>query len=295
MESRTPRGNASGAPPEVLEKIKIGIAGWSYEDWKETVYPRGLKPGERLSYLAGYFDCIEINSTFYAIPTPRLSARWAAVASERPGFVFTCKLIRTLTHEKGDRGSQANAFKEGVKPLLEAGKLGAVLVQFPWYFRFTPENFDRVRAIAELLRDLPLVFEVRHRSFLNPEFFAFLSSAGAGLAGIDLPPSRSSLPPAAFPFGRVGYFRFHGRNREAWFDPKAGRDRKYDYLYSREELLPWVEKIKETARKTEKVFVITNNHYRGQAPANAVDLARLLGRRSEVPEPLLRSFPHLNQ
>ncbi len=275
--------------------VKIGVAGWSYEDWKEIVYPRGLKPGQRLPFLAQYFDCLEINSTFYANPRPQIAARWAELAEQRDEFLFTCKANRSLTHEEGNVDTEVRAFCGSLEPLTSSGRLGAVLVQFPWYFRFTPQNFDRVRRIADRMADLPLVVEVRHRSFLVPPFRDFLNQRAIGLANIDLPATRDSLPEGTYAYGPVGYFRFHGRNRKAWFDPKASRDQKYDYLYNLRELGAWVPRINAVVARTEKVFVIANNHYRGQAPANALDLAYLLGEKRRAPEPLLRAYPHLQE
>jgi uncharacterized protein YecE (DUF72 family) len=283
--------SGAGIPPTV----KIGVAGWSYEDWKERVYPRGLKAGDRLAYLAQYFDCIEINSTFYANPRAEVVRRWAELAAARAGFLFTCKVNRTLTHEGRDLHGEARAFRAATEPLAASGRLGAVLAQFPWFFRFTPENFDRLRRLADLMAGLPLVFELRHRSFLADTCLSFLAERGIGLAALDLPASRSSLPEGAYLFGPVGYFRFHGRNRTAWFDPKAGRDQKYDYLYGEDELSDWVPRIRAVAARAEVVFCIANNHYRGQAPANALDLAYLLGENRAAPEPLLRAYPHLRQ
>jgi uncharacterized protein YecE (DUF72 family) len=274
-------------------RIKIGVAGWSYDDWKGTFYPPGLKSGDRLAFLVEHFDCVEINSTFYANPRPDHVARWVEVVAAKPGFLLPCKLSQTLTHQDADLAAEARRFRTALAPLIESGRLGAVLAQFPWYFRLAPENLDRIAHLAELLGDLPLVLEVRHNSFLTDSFFSFLGERGIGLANIDLPASRTNLPASSHLFGPVGYFRFHGRNRDAWFDSTAGRDQKYDYLYTREELKPWVERIREVAGRAEKVMVIANNHYRGQAPANALDLACLLGKAPAIPETLGQVYPHL--
>ncbi|HAK96905.1 MAG TPA: DUF72 domain-containing protein [Planctomycetes bacterium] len=272
--------------------IKIGVAGWSYEDWQGVVYPRGLPPGARLPYLASFFDCIEINSSFYALPRPETAARWAAQAEDAaPGFLFTCKLLRDITHKGSDEA--AAPFRAAIEPLRAAGRLGAVLAQFPWNFERTTATFDRLRRLADGLAGLPLVLELRHRSFLDGGFPEFLAERGIGLANIDLPATATSLPASAFAFGPAAYFRFHGRNRKAWFDASAGRDRKFDYLYSDTELAPWVAHIRQAAAAAPAVFVIANNHYRGQAPANAIDIAHLLGRAPRAPAPLLAAFPHL--
>ncbi len=271
--------------------IKIGVAGWSYEDWQGIVYPRGLPAGARLPYLASYFDCIEINSSFYALPRPETAARWAAQVEDAPEFLFTCKLLSDVTHKGSDEA--VAPFRAAIEPLRAAGRLGAVLAQFPWNFDLAAATFDRLRRLADRLEGLPLVLELRHRSFLDDGFLQFLAERGIGLANIDLPATATSLPISAFAFGPAAYFRFHGRNRKAWFDASAGRDEKFDYLYTDEELGPWVARIAQAATAARTAFVIANNHYRGQAPANAIDIAHLLGRAPRAPAPLLAAFPHL--
>jgi uncharacterized protein YecE (DUF72 family) len=267
------------------------VAGWSYEDWQGIVYPRGLAPGARLPYLASFFDCIEINSSFYALPRPETAARWAAQVRDAPGFLFTCKLLSSITHKGSDEALAP--FRAAVEPLRAAGRLGAVLAQFPWNFEDTAAARDRLRRLADGLEGLPLVLELRHRSFLEEGFLRWLRERGIGLANIDLPAAATSLPASDFAFGPAAYFRFHGRNRAAWFDASAGRDRKFDYLYSDRELAPWIARIRRAAAEAPAVFVIANNHYRGQAPANAIDIAHLLGRVPCAPAPLLAAFPHL--
>ena len=269
------------------------MAGWSYEDWKGRVYPRGLAAGDRLRYLAGCFDCIEINSTFYALPRPGAAARWAAQVEGLPGFMFTAKLLRTLTHEHDPDWSQAEAYRQALAPLAASGRLGAVLAQFPWHFARTEDHVARIARIADHLEDWPLVLELRHASFLHEAFLDFLARRGLGLAEIDLPATAAGMRPHGFVGGMTAYFRFHGRNRAAWFDPAAGRDAKFDYLYSPEELAPWTGRIRAAAAGAAGVYVIANNHYRGQAPATAIDLARLLGGAPPVPPPLAAAFPHL--
>lgn len=257
------------------------------------MYPKGLPAGRRLGYLAQYFNTVEINSTFYAIPPRERTARWAEQMADRPDFRFTCKAVRTLTHEKRYDPSAADQFKIAMAPLAESGKLGAVLVQFPWFFDNTTDNRARIARIAQDLAGLPLVLELRHRSFFQDPVYRFLRQAGLGLANIDLPASRTHPPPLALALEPVAYFRFHGRNSRAWFDPKSGRDETYNYLYTKEELQPWVERIQAVSHQTSAIFVITNNHYRGQAAANALDLMLMLDLDTEIPETLGRAFPHL--
>lgn len=129
---------------------------------------------------------------------------------------------------------------------------------------------------------MPIVVEIRHRSFLEGGEgggLPFLESLGLGFVNIDLPRARTSPPPTSITTSDVGYFRLHGRNAKAWFDPKAGRDDKYHYRYSKSELLALLPLIETIANYTAVTYVVTNNHFRGGAPANALELADLLAER----------------
>ncbi len=281
-------------PPQcTTPPLYVGIAGWSYKDWENVVYPAGLPARERLAFLAEFLDCVEINSTFYAIPAVSTVTNWVRQVDDHPSFRFTCKANRALTHEKTYDAGKAEAFASAAAPLERSGKLGAVLAQFPWFFTFSADTFNRIRRISTDLAGYPLVLELRHRSFLHEEFLAFLHEKGIELAVIDLPHTRTSLPVHSFCCGNCAYFRFHGRNSKAWFNPQAGRDQKYDYLYSIDELKPWVQRIRDLAGRTQRIFVITNNHYRGKAVVNALDLAAQLKEPAAAPEPLIEHYPHI--
>ena len=128
-------------PESPLHRVRIGPAGWSYKDWEGVVYPAA--PGRRfdqLAYLARYFDAIEVNSSFYRIPPPAHAVSWARRTASNPDFRFTAKLYRGFTHEKAVEPGDAEAFRRFLDPLAEAGRLGALLVQFPWSFRNDAEN-----------------------------------------------------------------------------------------------------------------------------------------------------------
>jgi len=256
------------------------------------------------------------------------------VVEELPGFVFTTKVPKELTHdekiEPAALSGGAALLLESLKPLVEAGRLGAVLLQFPFYFRDFPGHRDRIRRLVEAFRPLPAVVEVRHPGFFfgplregkrpgeeegeepaqpvpaAPEerplstgpgsAIRFFEEIGAGFVNVDLPPSRATPPPTAINTSATGYVRLHGRNRKTWFNPKAGRDQKYDYHYSRNELAEWAERVRRLGERTERTFVILNNHFRGQAPANALLLLRLLGRSTAPPPPeLVAAFPELRE
>jgi len=278
-------------------RIRVGTSGWSYADWNGIVYPtkrrRGFVP---LSYLSEIFDAVEINSSFYRPPSPRSAESWLEKVSRNPRFLFTAKLWRRFTHEreKSWSPSEQNRVMEGFRPLHEAGKLGAVLVQFPWSFDANASNLEWLEAVRNAFQDYPLVVEVRHASWLAEERLDCLAKLGLGFCNIDQPHSAKSIGHTNLATGPIAYYRFHGRNRKAWFDRNAGRDERYNYLYGEDELEPWARDIEAMTNEVNRVFVMSNNHYRGQAAVNALQLkARLAGTRVPAPESLVSAYPVL--
>lgn len=160
--------------------IHIGPAGWSYKDWEETVYPQ--KPGKNfdpLEYLARFFNTIEINSSFYRPPTPSTTKAWATRVSANKKFSFSAKLHRLFTHERGKATKKdEKEFHDGMKPLLKAGKLGALLLQFPWSFKNTVEDRIYLAELLEKFSQYPLVLEVRHASWNTPAMYEWLEERG---------------------------------------------------------------------------------------------------------------------
>ncbi len=280
-------------------RYRVGPAGWSYADWKGTVYPEPRPRGfDELAWLAGYFDCIEINSSFYRPPTAKTAAAWARRTDHLEDFRFTAKLWQGFTHDReAENRSAARSFLDGIAPLEEAGKLGALLVQFPWFFENDPAGRDRIRRLAELFGEgRHLVVEVRHRSWTTREGILFLHGLGLNLCMVDMPLARDSIRPEPHLTGPVAYLRLHGRNADAWFSKGASRNDKYDYLYSPAELDDWLKKLGGMRGKPETTYVIANNHFRGQAPCNALQLrSRLSGRRVPVPAPLRATYPELDE
>ncbi len=279
-----------------LRDILVGPAGWSYADWRGRVYPEGAgSKFDTLALVAKYFDTVEINSSFYHPPTPETARSWLRRIAHNPQFVFTAKLSRTFTHERGKATSDdEKAFREGIDPLASAGKLGAVLLQFPWSFKNDREERSYVTELAERFKDYPLVVELRHESWNNPRILQTLEDLGVGLCDIDQPLFANSIKPSAEVTSSIGYIRLHGRNYQNWFREEADVIERYDYLYSRDELEPWVERIKEVAEKAKQTFVITNNHARGQSLANAFEiLAQLEEERVPGPAKLIETYPRL--
>jgi len=276
--------------------IRFGVAGWDYTDWWGPVYPadrKGKRSFDPLAYLARYFDTIEINSTFYRPPAERSASSWARRVVENPAFRFTAKLYRRFTHER-DRAwtvPEVDEVRRGMTPLAEADRLGCLLVQFPWSFKRDAAGREWLGDLVEAFPEFPLAIEVRHSSWNVPEFYETLRERGIGAVNIDQPVFRHSIKPGAEATGPVGYVRLHGRNYENWFRENAESHERYDYLYTKDELEAWLDRIHEVARQAHDTYVITNNHYRGQAPANALMLRELNGETIEIPYELQVAFP----
>ena len=275
--------------------IRFGTAGWMYKDWDGIVYPADKPAGfDPLHYLAQYFSTIEINSTFYGPAQPRTADRWIDRVSDFPDFRFTAKLWKRFTHERGTAWTRAEVkeARGALDRLMKADKLGAVLLQFPWSFRRTDENREWLDDLTRTFSAFPLVLEVRHSSWNTPDLYESLVERGIGFVNIDQPLFHHSIKPSASVTSRLGYVRVHGRNYKDWFRKGAGVEARYDYLYSREELEPWAERAKEIASVAEDTYVVTNNHYKGKAAANAVMLKSLVtGSKVEAPPDLLKAYP----
>lgn len=283
--------------------IRVGVAGWDYPDWEGTVYPSPHPRNfDRLTYLASIFDVIEINVTFYRQPDPAVARSWVDRVAGFPHFLFTAKLLRNFTHPQWHAPSEAETshdlardarrFREGIAPLLDAGRLGAVLAQFPHAFHDREESRDRLRAIRTLFPDLPLVAEFRHRSWGHEDPLLFLNELGIGFCNIDQPAIGTTLRPTGHVTAPPAYIRLHGRNADNWFRSAVPAATRYDYLYSMEELRPWVERAERLEERAEEVFFIANNHFRGKAPANALMVRSSVRRqRVEAPPELVDRYP----
>jgi uncharacterized protein YecE (DUF72 family) len=279
--------------------MRIGPAGWAYQDWKGVVYPKRKTPEfHEAAYLATYFDTIEINTSFYQPLRPKHCRQWLEWVSPNPRFLFTAKLWQKFTHEDDATGEDEHAVRAGFDVLQGAGKLGAVLLQFPFSFHRTNENTAYLKKLLKQFADYPLVVEVRHASWNEKSFYQMLHESGVGFCNIDQPVIGRSLEPSKETTAAVGYVRLHGRRYDTWFsdDPDVPSAERYNYLYSEKELAPWAERIRSVSSRAQKTFVITNNHYRGKGVVNALQLISLLtGAKVKVPELLRQHYPELEK
>lgn len=282
--------------------IWIGTSGYSFRDWVGTLYPVGTRQSDMLAQYVTHFPAVEINASYYHLPTAATFARMAERTP--PRYRFVVKLQKELTHTGGagqprggrervrdlDAGShedataivpagdvvaQCGAFLRAIEPLESTGRFHGALAQFPWGFRCTRPNLDHLRRLRDAYPVLPLFVEFRHESWARPETLGFLREISAGFVAVDEPRLKGLFPPWAETVGEIGYVRFHGRNAGAWWGgDNAGR---YDYLYSDSELEEWAGKIREMSARTREMFVFFNNCHGGKAAANAKRMGALLG------------------
>jgi uncharacterized protein YecE (DUF72 family) len=274
--------------------VYIGIAGWSYEDWKGIVYTD--RKTDQLEFVSRFVDCVEINSTFYRPPFEKTTESWRKRTEAKSGFFFTAKLHKDFTHEGKIDAEMVRHFHKGFEPLLNAGKLKHLLVQFRYDFDDTDEHRRHIARIIDSFSDaFSIAVEVRHKSWENPDALEFLGQKGVTVCNLDYPTTGNSFNPRLCTVGADGYFRMHGRNFEKWFS-KAGRDETYDYYYKPNELSQIKSTMDELAKAFESLTVIMNNHYRGAELANALELkAMLTNTKVAVPAGLLKTYPDLER
>jgi uncharacterized protein YecE (DUF72 family) len=251
--------------------IHIGTSGFSYPDWVGPVYPKGLPEKDWLPFYASLFSTVELNVTFYRIPSVRNIDAWIRRTPEN--FRFTVKAFRGLTHER--EHPDFAAFAASIRPLAQAGKLGSVLAQFPNSFHPIPENKAYLAQLKAGMGNFPLVAEFRHAAWASPERFQQLRELGIGYCCVDEPSLPGLMPPLAAVTSKTGYIRFHGRNAAHWYQHEDPAER-YDYAYSPEELNEWIPKIEQVAAETEETYVYFNNHPHGHGVAGAKILGGML-------------------
>jgi uncharacterized protein YecE (DUF72 family) len=254
--------------------IRVGTSGFSYKDWEGPFYPEGMPDRDKFSFYAREFDTVEINSSYYRVPTAATLAALAAKAP--PGFVFSIKANRGMTHEREDSAAVSAQFTEALKPWLEQGCLACVLAQFPTSFHCTPENLDVLRWLRDELESLPTVVEFRHVCWVSGRVFALLRSLDLGICCVDQPRLPNLLPPFGVVTSDIAYVRLHGRNAAKWWDHQEAWER-YDYAYAREELEPWAAKANQMSTSARLTLMYANNHWLGQAVDTARQLKLLLG------------------
>ncbi|MBA7468901.1 hypothetical protein ES707_04157 [subsurface metagenome] len=266
-------------------RLYIGTSGWSYPKgagtWTGYFYPKGKI--DELGYYSQFFNSVEINSSFYSPLNPEYVYRWTRRVPE--GFLFTVKLWQKFTHPKMFKqatGTEAtisqkdvDIFKSSLEPLARAGKLGALLAQFPPSFK--NDNFGQqiLQAVTKTFSQYRLAVELRHRSWSDePNTAKLLSAGNATWVQIDEPKFEFSIAQQLPLTSDIAYFRFHGRNAKDWW--QGNSETRYLYLYSAEEIQELSHRVTRASQQTRLTFAFFNNHWQGYAPRNAISMMKTL-------------------
>lgn len=266
-----------------IANCHIGTSGFSFADWVGPVYPAGLPKAKMLEYYESVlgFDAVELNFTYYTMPV----ARTLESMLDRTGsnFSFVVRTHKEMTHDiwqderrtvLKDTSAAFAQFSEGIKPLVESGRLGCVLVQLPVYFVPTAQNAEYLRRMPERLPGARLVVEFRNRAWLREEAFRMLEEAGLGYCVVDEPKLARLVPFAPRRTTDIAYFRFHGRNQN-WF--RASREERYDYLYTLAELEEFIPPVRALSAGAKATYLFFNNCHAGSAARNALLMKQMLG------------------
>jgi uncharacterized protein YecE (DUF72 family) len=255
------------------KRIVIGTSGYSYKDWIGKLYPPGTRSTDYLKVYAEEFGVSELNFTYYRMPEPNLTKKF----TEQTGsdFLFSIKAHKTLTHEKcPDLSSVSYLFLKGIEPIIESGKLGVVLLQFPYSFYYSKENRNYLDKLCEEFKCTPLAVEFRNNYWQKESVFNGLHGRDIAIVNVDEPDLGGLLKPSDTVTSKIGYVRFHGRNKENWW--KGDNVTRYDYLYTDNELKEWIPRIQTIAAQVPLVLIVFNNHSKGQAVHNARRLKKML-------------------
>ncbi len=249
-----------------MARLRFGCSGWDYEEWIGPFYRNASE--SKLAAYARVFDTAEINSTFYRAPSPGMVLGWARYSPE--DFVFAAKVPQTVTHERFldvARGAdkELSAYCELMRPLLEEGKLGPLLLQLPPRLRFEEPAIHR---FLDVLPDgFVFALEPRNKTWMTLEAFELLRETGVTYTIVDEP----LLPPDLHVTSKLAYIRWHGHGQDPW----------YNYRYPQEQLKDWVPRVQQVASQAETVYGFFNNHYHGYAPENCLQVLEMLGVRDQ--------------
>jgi uncharacterized protein YecE (DUF72 family) len=258
--------------PKTPAGIVVGTSGYSFADWVGPFYPPHLKPSQFLAYYARHFDAVEVNSTYYGIPDPRVIEQMERKTPA--GFRFMVKLNHAMTHESSRDPALYRQFLGVIEPLKAAGKYDGLLAQFPFAFRRSVHALQHMKTMRELLPGEPLFVEFRHRSWLEPTLSGELESLDLGFCAVDEPQMSNLMPPVVMRTTPDGYVRFHGRNADMWWE--GNRSTRYDYSYQEAELNEWLTRIRELAEQARRTYLFFNNCHAGQAARSAKLMQELL-------------------
>ena len=293
--------------------IRVGTASWTDPTMTAAgvFYPASVKTAEeRLQHYAATFPLVEVDATYYALPSAATAKLW--VERTPPDFTFDIKAHALMTGQGTETRRLPKAlrealpepvmtktriyakdlppdvldavwaaFRDGLEPLVEAGQLGSILLQFPRWFFPSSENRATIEDAAERLDGLACAVEFRNASWLNEKnaerTLRFLRDRQIAFVMVDEPQGfKSSVPPVTAVTSDLALVRFHGRNRETWEAKGITPAERFRYLYTRDELAEWAPKIRQVASEARDTHVLMNNCYANYGTTNAREMAALL-------------------
>jgi len=294
-----------------VNRVRVGTSGWSYPSgegtWNGIFYPeKKRKTFDELGFYAEHFDTVEVNSSFYRVPAIKTTQDWVKRTPAR--FEFSLKLFQKFTHpdmflkatgkDPADLDRKdVDEFRAAIEPIAAAGKLGALLAQFPASFKNEPGSRDYLAWLLHAFREYSLAVELRHRSFSDDpvETTRLLGEFGAALVQIDEPKFKTSIRQDLLPNVKTFYYlRLHGRNAAQWWKHDKSEDR-YNYLYSAAELQEFSDTVDAARHIVKKAYLYANNHFSAQSVANATMIKQQLGEpiEGEYPEAFVERYPQL--
>ena len=264
--------------------LYLGCSGFQYSDWKETFYPKGMDESKYLMYYYKFFNTVEIDSTYYSFPGEKTINSWISKVQGKEDFLYSLKFPKEVTHDPDgitEKSIQTarDFVSKVILPIKNSGMFGSALLQMS-PFLDPMKNGEILGKLEDLFTSIysnyRIAIEVRNRSFLDtsvlPSFLSILKKFNVALVSVDSP----GLPYFYYPTSTFSYIRFHGRNADLWFGKGElkGRLNKYDYLYSEQELSPWVDRVRGMG---DEVFIYFNNHAQAKAAVNAAEFQKLMG------------------
>jgi len=271
--------------------IHLGASGWGRQDWLTSVFARKTRPLHALARMAEYVSLAEIEETFRQPLKPEIAALFVRMVAARRDFLFTALMGRQFTYDRNLDPLAVSNWKQGIFPLLRARRLGAVVLQFPWAFRFNRENRDFLIALRRTFHEFPLAAEFRHESWLAPEAVTTLVDYRVSFVNTDLPQFFRAMPPAALLTSGVAVVRLNGRHcpeafKEFNVEPRGA------FLYDIDQLLEWKPRIERLARYASRTLVSWTNAQAGGSLVNSLQMQEVLGATTLLAPPaLLERFP----
>lgn len=262
-----------------MTEVFIGTSGYYYQDWVGSFYPSSVGKDHFLEYYSKRFPFCELNFSYYQMP---LRGNLISMLQQTPkNFQFALKAHKSITHERGSGSiEQAEEFYHALTPMMDEGRLAAVLLQFPYSFHYNPNNRKYLAEIMAPLKGLPLCVEFRNREWMLERVYEGFKMRGIGLVQTDNPELDNLPLPTSTVTSGIGYIRFHGRNEANWWT--GDNTSRYDYLYNEHELQSWLCRIEEIASKVKRLLISFNNHHKGKAIQNAAEIYNLIIKQTDL-------------